>query len=160
MGGRFAHGDNGTSRSHVLRQHSLVTVAVVHAMPPMHDMYGMGSDPTKFALSAFPASYALELHHWSEAAQLAPVSGASDSDLAVTYAARAIGAARSGNAEQARKEVAQLEATLESISSCHKPSRAKMCEGICTACAEAGAMLAYFRAAGSAKLAICGLSQL
>ena len=85
----------------------------VRAMPPMHDMYGMGFDPTKFALSAFPASYALELHHWSEAAQLAVVSGASDSDQAITYTARAIGAARSGNVEQAFREAAQLEAIQE-----------------------------------------------
>ena len=87
----------------------------VRVMPPMHDMYGMGFDPTKFALSAFPASYALELHHWSEAAQLAPVSGASDLDQSVTYTARAIGAARTGNAEQARKEVAQLEAIQKKL---------------------------------------------
>ena len=41
----------------------------VRAMPPMQDMYGMGFDPRLFALSAFPASYALELHRWNEAAQ-------------------------------------------------------------------------------------------
>jgi predicted negative regulator of RcsB-dependent stress response len=87
----------------------------VRAMPPMHDMYGMGSDPTKFALSAFPASYALELHHWSEAAQLAVVTDAGDSNQAATYTARAIGAARSGNVEQARKEVAQLEAIQKKL---------------------------------------------
>ena len=81
----------------------------VRAMPPMHDMYGLGFDPRLFALSAFPASYALELHHWGEAAQLTPVTGASDFSQSLTYTARAMGAARSGNAEQARKEVAQLE---------------------------------------------------
>ena len=81
----------------------------VRAMPPMHDMYGMGSDPRMFGLSAFPASYALELHDWNRAAQLPLVDGASDLDKSVTYAARAIGAARSGNLEQARKDVAQLE---------------------------------------------------
>jgi hypothetical protein len=81
----------------------------VRAMPPMHDMYGMGSDPRMFGLSAFPASYALELHDWKQAAELQLVDGASDLDKSVTYAARAIGAARSGNLEQARKDVAQLE---------------------------------------------------
>jgi tetratricopeptide (TPR) repeat protein len=81
----------------------------VRAMPPMKDMYGMGFDPTKFAMSAFPASYALELHHWSEAARLQLVEGASDLDHSVTYTARAIGAAHSGNTEQARKEIAELE---------------------------------------------------
>src|SRR2546430_11665276 len=69
----------------------------VRAMAPMHDMYGMGFDPRMFALSSFPASYELELHHWNEAAQLTPVSGAVDYDQSVTYTARAIGAARSGN---------------------------------------------------------------
>jgi tetratricopeptide (TPR) repeat protein len=87
----------------------------VRAMPPMQDMYGMGSDPTKFALSAFPASFGLELHHWNEAAQLAPVTGASDLDQSITYTARAIGAARSGNLDQTRKEVAQLEATQKKL---------------------------------------------
>jgi tetratricopeptide (TPR) repeat protein len=81
----------------------------VRAMPPMKDMYGMGFDPTKFAMSAFPASFALELHHWSEAAQLQLVEGASDLDHSVTYTARAIGAARSGNVDQVHKEIAQLE---------------------------------------------------
>ncbi len=81
----------------------------VKAMPPMQDMYGMGFDPRLFALATFPAAYALELHHWSDAAQLSLVSGASEGDQAVTYTARAIGAARTGNAEQARKEIAQLE---------------------------------------------------
>jgi tetratricopeptide (TPR) repeat protein len=82
----------------------------VHAMPPMKDMYGMGFDPRFFALSAFPAAYALELHRWSDAAQLAPVDGAPSHMKSVTYAARAIGAARRGNVEQVRKEVEQLQA--------------------------------------------------
>jgi hypothetical protein len=89
----------------------------VRAMPPMHDMYGMGFDPTKFAMSAFPASYALELHRWNEVAQLVVISGARDSDHAITYEARAIGAARSGNVEQARKEVAQLQAIRKKLES-------------------------------------------
>lgn len=87
----------------------------VRAMPPMHDMYGMGFDPRMFALSTFPASYELELHRWNEAAQLTPVSGAGDSDQSITYTARAIGAARGGNAKQARKEIAQLEAIQKKL---------------------------------------------
>src|SRR5260370_12267232 len=78
-------------------------------MPLVKEMYGMGFDPRLFAVATFPAAYALELHHWSDAAQLSLVSGASEGDQAVTYTARAIGAARTGNAEQARKEIAQLE---------------------------------------------------
>jgi tetratricopeptide (TPR) repeat protein len=84
-------------------------IAEVRAMPAMHDMYGMGFDPRMFALSAFPAAYALELHHWNEAAQLELVSGAGDSDQAVTLTARAIGSARGGNPDEARKSIVQLE---------------------------------------------------
>lgn len=82
----------------------------VRAMPPMQDMYGMGSDPRLFALSAFPASYALELHDWSLAAQLPVVNGATKVDQAITYAARAIGAARMNHVEEAQSDIAQLEA--------------------------------------------------
>lgn len=80
----------------------------VRAMPPMQDMYGMGFDPRMFAMSAFPASYALELHHWSEAAELPLVDGADDVNHSVTLLARVIGAARGGDAAQARKELAAL----------------------------------------------------
>src|SRR6185312_3801777 len=95
----------------------------VRAMPPMHDMYGMGFDPRMFALSAFPASYELELRHWNDAAQLTPVSGAGDYDQSVTYTARAIGAARSGNVDQARKEIAQLEGIQKKLESTKKKNQ-------------------------------------
>lgn len=81
----------------------------VRAMPAMHDMYGMGFDPRQFALSAFPASYVLELHRWNDAAELAMAEGAPDIDKSVIYTARAIGSARIGNVEATRKEVAQIE---------------------------------------------------
>jgi tetratricopeptide (TPR) repeat protein len=81
----------------------------VKAMPPMPDMYGMGFDPRAYALSTFPAVYDLELRHWSDAAALTPVDGASIEDQAITYWARAIGAARSGNLAQARKDLEQVE---------------------------------------------------
>ena len=84
-------------------------ISEVRAMPPMKDMYGMGFDPRLFALSAYPVSYALELHDWNSAAQLTPVDGADDVMHSLTYMARSIGAARSGNAEQVEKEVARLE---------------------------------------------------
>jgi tetratricopeptide (TPR) repeat protein len=81
----------------------------------MHDMYGMGFDPRLFALSAFPASYALELHRWDEAAGLPLVEGASDANQSITYTARAIAAARSGNFDRARKQISQLEATQKKL---------------------------------------------
>ncbi len=76
---------------------ALGVIAEVKALPPMKDMYGEGYDPHAYALSKFPALYALELHHWSEAAALTPAPGADSTDKAITYWARAIGAARSGN---------------------------------------------------------------
>jgi hypothetical protein len=113
----------------------------VRAMPPMHDMYGMGFDPRMFALSGFPAAYELELHHWNEAAQLTPVSGAGDYDQSVTYDARAIGAARSGNLEQARKEIAQLERIQKKLGSNKKKDQGEY-DGVGDELVEARAWLA------------------
>ena len=93
----------------------------VKTMPQMHDMYGLGFDPHLAALGGFQAAYALELHHWADAAALAPIDGAPDMNHSMTYLARAIGAARSGNAEQAKKEVAQLESLQKKV----EPNRKK-----------------------------------
>jgi tetratricopeptide (TPR) repeat protein len=87
----------------------------VRGMPAMHDMYGMGFDPHLAALGEFQVSYALELHHWNDAAQLLPVEGASDWNQSFTYFARAIGSARTGRPDQARKEVGQLEAIQKKL---------------------------------------------
>ena len=81
----------------------------VQSMPPMKDMYGMGFDPRGYALSKFPATYALELHHWSEAAALQVVPKAFVGDTSITYWARAIGAAHLGNLKQAKRDAAQIE---------------------------------------------------
>ena len=79
----------------------------VKAMPPTHNMYGLGFDPRLESEASFEASYALELHDWNRAASLTPVSA--DPDYAtVTYLARAIGAARSGKLDEARKDVEEL----------------------------------------------------
>ncbi|HLB87368.1 MAG TPA: hypothetical protein VJK29_06925, partial [Terriglobales bacterium] len=61
----------------------------VKAMPAMKDMHDMGFDPRVYALAKFPATYALELHHWAEAASLTPVPGADEGDNSITYWARA-----------------------------------------------------------------------
>jgi hypothetical protein len=114
----------------------------VRAMPPMHDMYGMGFDPTKFAMSAFPAAYALELHHWKQAAELQVIDGASDFDKSVTYSARAIGAVRSGNLDQARKEVAQLETLQKKLKPGKKKDEGEY-EGVSEKLATAQAWLAH-----------------
>ncbi len=81
----------------------------IKTMPKMQSMYGHDFDPQTNALSAFPAMYDLELRHWSEAATLQPVPGALDGDLDITYWARAIGAARSGDLTQAHKDLREIE---------------------------------------------------
>lgn len=87
----------------------------VKAMPAMKDMHDMGFDPRVYALAKFPATYALELHHWAEAASLTPVPGADEGDNSITYWARAIGAARGGNAADARKDIAEIETIHKSL---------------------------------------------
>jgi tetratricopeptide (TPR) repeat protein len=82
----------------------------VKAMPAKKDdMYGMDFDPRTNALVTFTARYALEMHHWSDAASLALVPGAETGDNSITYWARAIGSARTGNLAEARKDVAAIE---------------------------------------------------
>ncbi|HUK46034.1 MAG TPA: tetratricopeptide repeat protein [Terriglobales bacterium] len=114
----------------------------VRAMPPMKDMYGMGFDPRLFALSAFPASYVLELHHWKEAEQLELISGASDYDQSVTLMARAIGAARSGNPAQAKKEIAQIEGIQRKLGSSREKDQ-RGYEGVDDELTEANAWLEH-----------------
>ena len=80
----------------------------IKVMPKMHSMYGDDIDPQTAALSGFPAIYDLELRHWSDLAALQPVPNALPGDLQVTYWARAIGAARSGNLTQAHKDLEQI----------------------------------------------------
>jgi len=83
----------------------------VKAMPAKKDdMYGMNFDPRTDALVTFLARYVLEMHHWTDAASLALVPGAETGDNGITYWARAIGAARTGNMADARKDVAEIEA--------------------------------------------------
>jgi len=82
----------------------------VKAMPAKKDdMYGMDFDPRTDALVTFSARYALEMHHWTDAASLTLVPGAETGDNSITYWARAIGAARSGKVADARKDVAEIE---------------------------------------------------
>jgi len=82
----------------------------VKAMPKMKSMYGDDFDPQTNALTKFPAIYDLELRHWSDAAVLQVVPGSLRGDQSITYWARAIGAARSGNLAQAHKDLEQIEA--------------------------------------------------
>ncbi len=79
----------------------------VKVMPEMH--MGDGMDMQAFAMSKFPAMYALELHRWTDAAGLQVIDKAESGDRAYTYWARAIGNARAGNLAAAKKDLAEIE---------------------------------------------------
>jgi len=87
----------------------------IKTMPKMESMYGHDFDPQTNALSAFPALYDLELRHWSDAAALTPITGATDQDHDITYWARAIGAARSGDLAQAHKDLREIESLRQKM---------------------------------------------
>jgi tetratricopeptide (TPR) repeat protein len=114
----------------------------VRAMPAMHDMYGMGFDPRPFALAAFTASYALELHRWSDAARLPVVEGASRMGQSVTYTARAIGAAHMGDAPPVKASIMQLEAIQKEFEANKKKDDGEY-EGVTDELAIANAWLAF-----------------
>ena len=61
------------------------------------------------ALAAIPARYALERGQWNEAAQLPVRDSQYPAAQSITDFARALGAARSGNAAAARAEIAHLD---------------------------------------------------
>src|SRR5271167_1772801 len=101
----------------------------VKAMPAKKDdMYGMDFDPRTYALVTLSARYALEMHHWADAAALAPVPGAEPADNSTTHWARAIGAARTGNVADARKDIAEIEAIHVILVKQKKPGFAETVE--------------------------------
>jgi hypothetical protein len=87
--------------------HALKVIEEVKNMPAMH-MGSMDRDMQAFAMSKFPAMYAMELHRWSDAAALPVVAKADPIDRVYTYWARAIGSARSGDLAGAKKNLAEI----------------------------------------------------
>jgi hypothetical protein len=67
------------------------------------------------AFAMIPALYTLERRQWSEAAALRPRSSGSPHAEAITYFARAVGSARSGNTAQARADVEKLQSIHEAM---------------------------------------------
>ena len=81
---------------------------------------GQGNLPTPpgggvgaYALAAIPARYALERGQWREATTLVEVPGAAPNIQAMTFFARGLGYARSGELDKARAEVARLDTALQ-----------------------------------------------
>jgi tetratricopeptide (TPR) repeat protein len=82
----------------------------VKAMPPMHDMYGMGFDPHLSTLASFEALYPIELRDWSTAAALTPIAVPGTGDESTGYWAQAIGAAHLKKPDVVRKDIAAIDA--------------------------------------------------
>jgi tetratricopeptide (TPR) repeat protein len=64
--------------------------------------------PSYTALAAVPARFALERQAWKEAAELAPRGGQFPQAEAITYFARSLGSARSGDVAAADRDVVKL----------------------------------------------------
>jgi hypothetical protein len=96
------------------------TIDAIAALGAKIDTPGAGNaaPPTAgyYALAAIPARYALEREAWAEAAALVPTRGPFAWADAVTHFARAIGAARMGNAAAARQDVDRLAALRDAHS--------------------------------------------
>src|SRR5439155_6876567 len=68
-----------------------------------------------YAMAAMPARYAVERGAWAEAAKLQPPGSTYPFVEAITYFARSVGAARSGDLPAARKDAEQLESLHKAL---------------------------------------------
>jgi tetratricopeptide (TPR) repeat protein len=100
----------------------------VKAMPPTHNMYGMDFDERLSSETRFEASYVLELHDWKEAASLAPLKGVDPDYNSEIYLARALGAARSGQVDEARKDVEEVKSIAKFARDKKRPEEANFLE--------------------------------
>jgi hypothetical protein len=77
--------------------------------------YDSGRPTAHFAIAAIEARWTLERGRWAEAAALDPRPNRFPHTEAMIYFARAVGAARSGQAVQARADVAKLAALRDAL---------------------------------------------
>ena len=68
-----------------------------------------------YAIAAMPARYAFERGAWAEAAKLQPIGSTYPFVESITYFARSVGAARSGDLAAARKDAEQLESFHQAL---------------------------------------------
>jgi tetratricopeptide (TPR) repeat protein len=80
----------------------------VQGMGSMKEMDDMGDERT-YTLVVGTARYPLELHRWADAASLKPLPDTTLRENSITYGARIVGAARSGNVAQAKKDLKELD---------------------------------------------------
>jgi hypothetical protein len=88
--------------------------AITRAQPP-----GIKAE---HALAAIPARFAIERQQWAAAADLTPRPNAPPAALAITWWARAVGAARLGKVAAAQQDIAQLQLLKSKLDSSPDPS--------------------------------------
>lgn len=101
----------------------------VNKMPEKHDMYGIGFDPHLATQAMFASLYPIEMHDWTAAAALPPVSVAGTAEDSFRYWSKAIGSAHLHQPEEVRKDVAAIEAIHERFVSEKKNLFATASEG-------------------------------
>jgi predicted Zn-dependent protease len=88
----------------------------IRAMPnKKDDMYGKGYDPHMAALAHLSAVYPIEMSDWTSAAVLPPMEVAGTAEDSMIYWARAIGSARLHQADDVRKDVAEIESIHQTL---------------------------------------------
>jgi len=101
-----------------IAQDKAAEAVVKHAIAVVGAAQASGAAPAgagTFAVAAIPARYALERGAWAEAAKLAARPMNPPYAEAITYFARAIGAARSGNPAAATADIERLAALRDKI---------------------------------------------
>jgi tetratricopeptide (TPR) repeat protein len=93
---------------------------VIEEVKTMPEMKMGAMDMHAFAMSKFPAMFALELHHWVDASNLPVLEDASPDDRAYTLWAKAIGAARNSDQPAATKYLAEIDAIHKDFVADHK----------------------------------------
>ena len=76
-----------------------------------HDMHGY----LQYARAEFPATYAIEMRHWKEAATLSVDKDAEPQNQALTYGARAVGHGFLHDAAGARQDLAEYDKLVEQV---------------------------------------------
>jgi tetratricopeptide (TPR) repeat protein len=85
------------------------------AMEEAAQMSGFSQQAGPYAFAAIPARFAIERGDWREAMKLQPRASKFPFTDALTHYARALGAARSGDAASAEKEVQQLASLRDAL---------------------------------------------
>ncbi len=105
--GNYLHGQDYMVYAHLQLAQDKEALAVLEDMK-LASNFNPNISGGNYALAASPARYAIERGDWSAAAQLPVRPNSFGYVMAMSHFARALGAARSGNPEAAKADVAKL----------------------------------------------------